>query len=47
MIGSGLLDVANRSLQQSLGKALSLSLAPSLSLSRLVKNVVVLGLDGE
>ena len=26
---------------------LSLSLAPSLSLSRLVKNVVVLGLDGE
>ena len=38
VIGSGLFDVANRSLQQSLGK--------SLSLSCLVKIVELLGLDG-
>ena len=38
VIGSGLFDVANRSLQQGLGK--------SLSLSRLVKIVKLLGLDG-
>ena len=40
VIGSGLFDVANRSLQQSLGKSLS------LSLSCLVKIVELLGLDG-
>ena len=39
VIGSGPIDVANWSLQQSLGK--------SLSPSRLVKIVVLLGLDGE
>ena len=40
VIGSGLFDVANRSLQQSLGKSIS------LSLSCLVKIVELLGLDG-
>ena len=40
VIGSSLFDVANRSLQQSLGKSLT------LSLSCLVKIVKLLGLDG-
>ena len=40
VIGSGLFDVANRSLRQSLGKSLT------LSLSCLVKIVELLGLDG-
>ena len=40
VIGSGLFDVANRSLQQSLGKSIS------LSLSCLVKIVELLGIDG-